>query len=108
MLALFAALTLIATPESETIIIEACIDRGGTQDECSCGLDVAKESLTAREIDLFAELTPFLNREDFEAAFGEALALADAKGYSPAELLTAVGKVYEHAEEVETRCAKDG
>jgi len=108
MLAFLAALALTAADtDADQRLLDACAEQGGTPDECACGLDLAKQKLTEREIALFAELTPYLERDDYAAAFAEAMVAADALGYEPAELINAIGVISENAKAVEAQCAED-
>jgi len=106
-LAIAAAFLLDDAAAAEATLFEACRAKGGTERECACGLDIAREALTPRELALFAALTPYLERDDLAAALPEALARADALGYSPGEVASAIAVVYEHAERVEAACAED-
>ncbi|WP_022698449.1 hypothetical protein [Euryhalocaulis caribicus] len=106
-IALAAALLVADAAEAQTMLLDACEKQGGTKTECVCGMEVARDKLSDRELILFAEMTPFLDRQDYAQALPEALQHADSLGYTPGEVADAFAIAYEHAEAVEKKCSED-
>lgn len=101
---LAAALSVTSPADAQTRLLAACQQQGGSATECACGMGIARDKLSDRELILFAELTPFLDREDTMQALPEALEYADSLGYKPAEVADAFATAYEQAEAVEKQC----
>ena len=102
-----AAPTEDVLTEDEAIVIATCLDRGAEQAECECGLDVARDRLTPKEMRLFAAMAP-LFYEDFDhvgQAISAGLRLGRDAGFSDAETLGVALKIYNASGEIEAACS---
>ncbi len=93
----------------EEVLAEHCLAHGGSTDECACGIEMARELMTPREVSLMAEVGPSLSGEtDLGEALIKAPEIAAEKGFSPSEFAGVMQKVFEYAGVVEERCDDTG
>jgi hypothetical protein len=86
-------------------LLAQCGAEGGKAAECRCGLGVARETLTARELALFPVLWPIVNQKgDVFTKLTLGRAAAAAAGYSEQEAMQTVLKVAQSAPAVEKQC----
>jgi hypothetical protein len=95
---------LAPTPLDAKLLAECGAD-GGKAAECRCGLEVARETLTARELALFPVLWPIVRQKgDVFTKLTLGRAAAASAGYSEQEAMQAVLKVAQTAPAVEKKC----
>jgi hypothetical protein len=94
----------VATPLDAKLLAECGAD-GGKAAECRCGLEVARETLTARELALFPVLWPIVRQKgDVFTKVTLGRAAAASAGYSEQEAMQTVFKVAQTAPKVEQTC----
>lgn len=98
---------------SEQVLVGQCLAEGASASECACGLEFARERLTVRQMDLFAELTPMMadlpnvstaEAETVAAVMAAAMERAQEQGYSADEIIAAMGIAFENADAVVAAC----
>ncbi len=93
-------------PGVETEIYAACVQEGGAKGECLCGLAIAREALTPRQMALFPVVWPIVKGPgDAFTKLGLGLQAAQARGYTAADAMTLVLAVQAHAGRTEKECA---
>ena len=72
-------------------ILAACVDKGGQPTECTCGLKIAHEEMTLRQLALVPVLWPIVKgKGDTMTKLTAGLAAAQDAGYSQQEALQIV------------------
>lgn len=91
-------------PLDAKLLAECGADGGGAA-ECRCGLGVARETLTQRELGLFPVLWPIVRQKgDVFTKITLGRAAAMSAGYSEQEAMQTVLKVAQAAPNVEKKC----
>ena len=106
-----AAATSVAAPPALTPaqvdqkILTACADKGGKPDECACGLKIAHEEMTPRQLALVPVLWPIVkSKGDTMTKVSAGLAAAQSAGYTQQEALQAVFAVQNQASRTQKEC----
>lgn len=91
-------------PLDAKLLAECGVD-GGKAAECRCGLEVAREALTQRELALFPVLWPIVRQKgDLFTKLTLGRSAAAAAGYTEQEAMQTVLKVAQTAPAVEKKC----
>ncbi len=86
-------------------ILKACETEGGKPAECVCGLKIAKEEMTQRELELVPILYPIAKGPgDTFTKLGLGMNAAKAAGYTEQEAMNAVLKVANQSSRTEKEC----
>ncbi len=94
----------VSTPLDAKLLAECGAD-GGKAVECRCGLQIARETLTTRELALFPVLWPIVRQKgDLFTKTNLGRAAAASAGYSEQEAMQIVLKVAQAAPSVEQKC----
>jgi hypothetical protein len=100
-----AAAAPVAPAALDAQLLAQCGADGGKAAECRCGLGVARDTLSPRELALFPVLWPIVNQKgDIFAKLTLGRAAAAAAGYSEQEAMQTVLKVAQTAPAVEKKC----
>jgi hypothetical protein len=90
-------------------ILAACADKGGKPAECACGLKIAHEEMTPRQLALVPVLLPIVKgKGDTMTKVSAGLAAAQDAGYTQQEALALVFAVQNQASRTEHECKAPG
>ena len=101
------ALAQPSQAEIDAMILEACLSEGGKQEECSCGLKIAKDGLTERQFQIVPILWPIVNGEgDFATKFAAGSSALSKAGYTLGDGMALMLTVQANATRVEKECKR--
>jgi len=93
--------------EIDAMILEACLGEGGQQEECRCGLKIAKQGLTDRQFQIVPILWPIVKGEgDFATKFAAGAAALGEAGYNVGDGLALMMTIQANASRVEKECKR--
>lgn len=93
--------------EIDRSIVQACLGEGGKPEECACGLKIARDGLSERQMGLFPILWPIVKSEgDFATKMAAGTAAVQANGYTVADGLALMATNEANAARVEKECSR--